>query len=63
MAVNESGEYYLQEMEESDLYKEDYMGLKTLNEAGKIQKISIAGDHLQFSDEDIDNTFVPFLMQ
>ncbi len=50
-------------LEESSFYKEDYIGLRALAEAGKVQYASIAGDHLQFSEADIDNTFVPFLLQ
>ena len=49
-------------LEESDFYKNDNIGVKTLNEAGKIQFVSVVGDHLQFSQEDISNTIVPFLM-
>ncbi len=50
-------------LEESSFYKEDYIGLRALAEAGKVQYASIAGDHLQFSEADIDDTFVPFLLQ
>lgn len=50
-------------LEESSFYKEDYIGLRALAEAGKVQYASIAGDHLQFTEADIDNTFVPFLLQ
>jgi palmitoyl-protein thioesterase len=63
MAVDENGDYYLQTLEESEWYQDDAIGLRSLNEAGKVQFISIDGDHLQFSQSDIDNTFVPFLMQ
>jgi palmitoyl-protein thioesterase len=42
-------------------YQDDYIGVKELNEAGKIQFVSIDGDHLQFSEDDIKNTFIPFL--
>lgn len=49
-------------VEETDFYQNDYLGLKTLNEAGKITFSSVDGDHLQFSTDDIDNTIVPFLL-
>ena len=49
-------------LEETDFYAQDYLGLKTLNEAGKITFSSVEGDHLQFSTSDIDNTIVPFLL-
>ena len=48
-------------MEDQSIYKSDAFGLKTMNEAGKIKKDYIDGNHLQFSQEDITNTFVPFL--
>jgi palmitoyl-protein thioesterase len=51
----------VQPLEKSDFYKDDYIGLKTLNEEGKVQFISIDGDHLQFSQSDITDIFVPFL--
>ena len=52
----------VQPLEESDFYKNDYLGLKTLNEAKKVQFVSVVGDHLQFTEADITNTIVPFLM-
>jgi len=33
-------------LEKSDWYNSDAIGLKTLNEAGKVQFIKIDGDHL-----------------
>jgi len=44
-------------------YQEDYIGVKALNEAGKIQFVTVKGDHLQFTKDDIANTFIPFLNQ
>ena len=44
-------------LEDSDWYKNDVLGLKTLNDDKKVQFISIDGDHLQFSKDDINNTF------
>lgn len=39
-------------MEETDLYKEDRIGLKTLNEQKKITLIEIKdADHLRFTEE------------
>ena len=51
----------VQALEDSDFYKNDTLGLKTLNEAKKVQFVSIDGDHLQFSSSDITDTFIPFL--
>jgi len=47
---------------DTDWYKEDYIGLRALDEAGKVDYVSIVGDHLQFSEDDINNTIVPFLL-
>jgi palmitoyl-protein thioesterase len=52
----------VQPLEESAFYKDDYIGLRALNEAEKVQWVKIVGDHLQFSQEDMDNYFIPFLM-
>jgi len=58
----ESDNKTLQPLEESTFYKEDLIGLKYLTEAGKVQHVSIVGDHLQFSESDVENTFIPFLL-
>ena len=49
-------------LEDSDFYKNDDIGLKALNDAKKVQFVSVEGDHLQFSKDDITNTFIPFLL-
>lgn len=38
-------------LEESKLYTEDRLGLKTMNEKGKLHFVETEGNHLQFSDE------------
>ena len=48
-------------MEDQPIYLNDTFGLKTQNEAGKIKKVMIDGEHLQFTKADISNIFVPFL--
>lgn len=48
-------------LEDSDFYKNDYIGLKSLNEAKKITWSEIQGDHLQFTTEYIKETVIPFL--
>lgn len=50
-------------LNETDFYNSDYIGLKTLNEAGKVTFGKVEGDHLQFTEDDITNTFIPFLMK
>lgn len=49
-------------LEDSDFYKNDYLGLKALNEGSKITFSKVEGDHLQFSTSDINDTIVPFLL-
>jgi len=50
-------------LEDSDFYKKDYIGLRALNEAGKITFTSLPGDHLEFTTKDITDTFIPFLLK
>lgn len=38
-------------MEESILYKNDTLGLKTLDQSGRLFKLATDGDHLQFKEE------------
>lgn len=45
----------------TDFYNKDYIGLKALNEAGKVQFVKFPGDHLQFTSEDMKKTIIPFL--
>lgn len=47
--------------QETKLYTEDWIGLKTLDEAGKVQFISVAGNHLQISRSDMKKYVVPYL--
>lgn len=49
-------------LEDTDFYNNDYIGLKQMMDSGKVQFEKIEGDHLQFSQSDITNTFVPFLL-
>lgn len=41
-------------MTETALYKEDWIGLKTLDDAGKLNLMEVDGDHLQMSEDDLD---------
>ncbi|XP_078433625.1 alpha/beta-Hydrolases superfamily protein isoform X2 [Wolffia australiana] len=47
--------------EETQLYKEDWIGLRALNEAGRVKKISVAGNHLGISRADMRKHIVPYL--
>jgi palmitoyl-protein thioesterase len=52
----------IQQMNETDLYTQDRIGLQTLDNNGKIAFLSVDGDHLQFSTEwFIDSIINPYL--
>jgi len=49
-------------LQDSPLYQEDWLGLKELDESGKLHFIGTEGNHLQFTEEWFINTIVwPFL--
>ncbi|XP_057462067.1 uncharacterized protein LOC130752335 isoform X1 [Actinidia eriantha] len=47
--------------QQTRLYSEDWIGLKTLDDAGKISYISVPGKHLGISDRDAKKYVVPYL--
>lgn len=49
------------EMEKTELYTKDLIGLKILNENGKVLKFSINDEHLHYSDDDINNYIIKYL--
>ncbi|KAK9716328.1 hypothetical protein RND81_06G225700 [Saponaria officinalis] len=49
-------------VQETKLYTEDWIGLKILDEAGRVKFVSVAGNHLRISDEDMKKYMVPYLM-
>ncbi|RVW32273.1 Palmitoyl-protein thioesterase 1 [Vitis vinifera] len=49
------------ETSETELYTEDWIGLKTLDEAGKVKFISVPGNHLAISRSDMKTYMVPYL--
>jgi palmitoyl-protein thioesterase len=48
-------------LKESEFYKEDYIGLRELDNSGKIRFVKLNGDHIHFSDYDIDTYMIPAL--
>jgi len=49
-------------MNETKLYKEDTIGLKTLHQAGKVKFLSVPGNHMQFTLQWLtDNVIMPYL--
>ncbi|KAB1998730.1 hypothetical protein ES319_D12G110300v1 [Gossypium barbadense] len=48
-------------VQETKLYKEDWISLKTLDEAGKVKFVNVSGNHLQISTSDMKKYMVPYL--
>jgi len=46
---------------QTKLYEEDWIGLKTLDEAGRVKFVSVAGGHLSISKGDMKKYIVPYL--
>ncbi|PKI41531.1 hypothetical protein CRG98_038042 [Punica granatum] len=46
---------------QTQLYTEDWIGLRTLDEAGKVKFISVSGNHLGISKRDMKTYVVPYL--
>ncbi|KAF5206713.1 palmitoyl-protein thioesterase 1-like [Thalictrum thalictroides] len=47
--------------QQTKLYVEDWIGLRTLDEAGKVKYISVPGNHLGISRSDMKKYVVPYL--
>lgn len=43
------------------LYKEDWIGLKALDEGGRVTYIAFPGDHLSINDLEVKDFVVPYL--
>ena len=56
------GTYTSLKMEDSDLYKEDWLGLKYLDSNGRLFQQHINNTHTTFSDDEMANIFLPFIM-
>nr|XP_039254464.1 palmitoyl-protein thioesterase 1-like [Styela clava] len=48
-------------LQETELYKNDQLGLKKMDEAGKLVFLATNGEHLQFSDDWFIENIVPYL--
>ncbi|KAH6789596.1 alpha/beta-Hydrolases superfamily protein [Perilla frutescens var. frutescens] len=49
--------------QETALYKEDWIGLKTLDEAGKVKFINVSGGHLEVSYGEMKDYILPYLLE
>ncbi|KAH6829864.1 alpha/beta-Hydrolases superfamily protein [Perilla frutescens var. hirtella] len=47
--------------QKTKLYSEDWIGLKTLDKAGKVKFIRVAGNHLGISTDDMKKHAIPYL--
>jgi len=47
--------------QETELYKEDWIGLRGLDEGGRVSYISFPGDHLNFNEDQVEEYVVPYL--
>ncbi|KAK9071796.1 hypothetical protein SSX86_008225 [Deinandra increscens subsp. villosa] len=47
--------------QQTKLYIEDWIGLKTLDKAGRVRYINVTGNHLGISENDIKKHVVPYL--
>jgi palmitoyl-protein thioesterase len=52
-----------QRMEETNLYLEDKLGLKQMNENGQLVFLDVDGDHLQFSREWFKENVIQYLKE
>ncbi|GFQ06544.1 palmitoyl-protein thioesterase 1 [Phtheirospermum japonicum] len=48
--------------QETTLYTEDWIGLKTLDEAGKVKFVNVSGGHLEISYGEMKKYVVPYLV-
>jgi len=49
-------------MSQTALYIEDWIGLKTLDDAGRVKFLSVPGGHLGISQSDMKKHVVPYLV-
>lgn len=47
--------------QQTKLYIEDWIGLKTLDDAGRVKYVSVPGNHLAISNSDVQRYVVPYL--
>lgn len=49
--------------QETMLYKEDWIGLRSMDEAGKVKYVNVRGHHLEISLKDMNKYIVPYLLE
>ncbi|KJE88907.1 palmitoyl protein thioesterase [Capsaspora owczarzaki ATCC 30864] len=50
-------------MNQTDIYQQNLLPLRTMEQAGKIDFLSVVGDHLRFTDAWFVSTIIPYLAQ
>lgn len=53
----------VQSLEKSEFYQQDFLGLKKLNDAGKVSFVEFRGKHMQLYKDEIDKFVVPVLLE
>ncbi|KAL1213993.1 hypothetical protein V5N11_007355 [Cardamine amara subsp. amara] len=48
-------------VQQTKLYTEDWIGLKTLDDAGKVKFVTVPGEHIRMAEPDIIKYVVPYL--
>ena len=48
-------------MEKTSLYKQDNLGLKSLDEKNKLVQVHVDDLHIRYTEEDLQNIIIPFL--
>ncbi|KAI3700913.1 hypothetical protein L2E82_45554 [Cichorium intybus] len=48
--------------QQTRLYIEDWIGLRTLDKAGKVKFVNVSGGHLEISNDDMKKYIVPYLV-
>jgi len=48
-------------LRDSEFYKKDFIGIRELDEQGKVIFVRLTGRHTIFTDKDIINHFIPLL--
>jgi len=51
----------MEQLNTTELYRQDWIGLRALDQAGKLHLLEVAGDHLQLGQEDLDMIIDTFL--
>jgi len=52
---------YIIPLEDQPFYKEDWLGLRTLEESGRISKLELPGGHMHVNSTQLDEVLIPLL--